>query len=116
ELDRWQAAPIWLDARRCTVGMKSLPYDGGTFADTSITEGGRKLLARQLQALSEAQILALFGSAHVDEFHWGAGSGADARAWTAAFRGRVRQIAEAGPCPSGVTYTRRLVEKTAEKH
>src|SRR5207249_948530 len=28
ELDRWQAAPIWLDARRCTVGMKSFPYDG----------------------------------------------------------------------------------------
>jgi hypothetical protein len=100
DIDRWQATPMWLDAQRCTIGMKSLPYGGGTFADTPITEGGRRLILRQLQALSEAQIVALFASAHVDEFHWGSGSGVAAQAWTAAFRNRVRQIADGGPCPA----------------
>ena len=31
DLAHWQAAPIWNDATQCTVSMRHLPYNGGTF-------------------------------------------------------------------------------------
>jgi hypothetical protein len=99
-LDRWAATPIWADAKRCTVSMKPFPYNGGTFPDHQISEAGRALIARQLAALADGQIAALFTSARFPEFHRGAGRGADVSAWVDVFRDKVRQIAGAGPCPS----------------
>jgi hypothetical protein len=89
DLDHWKAAPIWSDRARCTVSMDTFPYSGSTFYVTTISEAGRQLLARQLTALSERQILSLFSAARFP----------DERAWTAAFRDRVRQIADGAPCP-----------------
>ena len=89
DLDHWKAAPIWSDRARCTVSMDQFPYSGSTFYVTTISEAGRQLLARQLTALSEGQILALFSAAHFP----------DERGWTAAFRDRVRRIADGPPCP-----------------
>ena len=63
ELAHWQATPIWTDRARCIVSMRQFPYSGGTFSDTAISEAGRQLIARQLTALSAAQIEALFASA-----------------------------------------------------
>jgi hypothetical protein len=89
DLDHWKAAPIWSDRARCTVSMEQFPYSGSTFYSTTISEAGRQLIARQLTALSERQILALFSAAHFP----------DARGWTAALLDRVRQIADGTPCP-----------------
>ena len=89
DLDHWKAAPIWTDRARCTVSMRQFPYSGSTFFDTTISEAGRQLIARQLTALSERQILSLFSAAHFP----------DERAWTAAFLDKVRQIADGAPCP-----------------
>ena len=99
-LETWQATAIWADAKQCTVSMREFPYDGGTFADVQITEAGRALIARQLSALSESQIVTLFSASRFPEFHRGAGRAADAQAWADVFRDKVRQIAAAGPCPS----------------
>lgn len=98
ELDHWKAAPIWVDRARCAVSMRQFPYGGGTFADTVISEEGRSLIARELTSLTEAQVTSLFAGARFREFV-GDGSGADEKAWAAAFQDKVRQIADGGPCP-----------------
>ena len=102
-LDHWRETPIWSDPARCGVSMSELPYDGGTFKDVTITEGGRALLARQLQALSRDQITALFESARFPEYGGlvkAHGSAADE--WVQAFESKVREIAQAGPCPNNL--------------
>jgi hypothetical protein len=91
DLDHWKAAPIWSDRARCRVSMRQFPYSGSTFFDTTISEAGRQLIARQLTALSERQILSLFLAA---------GFPGDQQAWAAAFLYRVRQIADGAPCPT----------------
>ena len=100
DLERWKASPIWADAARCTVSMKSFPYNGGTFPDAQISEAGRQLLARQLAAFSDRQMTALFTAARFPEFHAGKEEGADVHAWVQAFRDKVHQIVDRGPCPT----------------
>jgi hypothetical protein len=100
DLDEWSKARIWSDRARCIVSMRQLPYGGGTFPDTQISEAGRRLIAQQLSGLPEHQLVALFAGAHFPEFHGGRGAGADPKRWAAVLAGKVRQIADAGPCPS----------------
>ena len=100
DLDHWKAVPIWADRARCTVSMRQFPYSGSTFSDTTISEAGRQLIARELAALGERQVVALFSGARFREFHGGRGAGADEHAWAAVFLDKVRQIAGRGPCPS----------------
>jgi hypothetical protein len=100
ELDHWKATPVWTDRARCAVSMRQMPYGGGTFPDTNISEGGRQLLGGELSALSEAQVLSLFRGARFPEFFGGKGTDADAHAWTRAFLDKVAQITTGEPCPS----------------
>jgi hypothetical protein len=100
DLDHWKAVPIWADRARCTVSMRQFPYSGSTFSDTTISEAGRQLIARELAALGDRQVVALFSGARFREFYGGRGAGADERAWAAVFLDKVRQIAGRGPCPS----------------
>lgn len=88
-LDSWRSRPIWHDSARCLVSMKGMPYDGGTFEDVAISEGGRTILAERLRQLTPAHIESLFTAARIE----------DVPAWTAVFRDRVRQIVDRGPCP-----------------
>jgi hypothetical protein len=74
--------------------MKQFPFAGGTFTDTRISEAGRELLARQLRALDEPQITALFTAARFAEFN----PSADVKAWAEAFRSKVQQIVAGGSC------------------
>jgi hypothetical protein len=99
DLDHWKSRPVWTDRARCTVSMRHVPYDGGTFPDTAISEAGRQLISRELLSLSERQVLALFTSARFPEFFGNGDPKGDAGAWTHAFVDKVRQIADAGPCP-----------------
>jgi hypothetical protein len=98
DLDHWKTAPIWADRARCTVSMRQFPYSGGTFSDTAVSEAGRQLIARELSALSERQVTSLFSGARFPEF-LGRDEG-EARAWTAVFMDKVRQIADGPPCPA----------------
>jgi hypothetical protein len=90
ELENWRSTPVWHDAEKCVVSMRSLPYSGGTFEDVAISEGGRRLLADRLRQLSPKQIAMLFTTAGLE----------DVPAWTAAFQHRVRQIVERPACPA----------------
>jgi hypothetical protein len=89
-LARWAAMPVWTDPARCVVSMRDLPYNGGTFPDSSISEAGRRLLAGQLASLGRGRIASLFEAARFT----------NPAAWVDAFEAKVRQIASAGPCPS----------------
>jgi hypothetical protein len=89
ELANWKSKPVWFgDPARCLVSMRGMPYNGGTFEDVQISEGGRKLLADRLRQLSSTQIETLFTAGGLE----------DVPAWTAAFQDRVRQIVERPAC------------------
>lgn len=89
-LDQWRSKPVWQDAATCVVSMKGMPYNGGTFEDVAISEGGRRILADRLRHLSAKQIETLFTAAGFE----------DVPAWTAAFHDRVTQIVERPACPA----------------
>lgn len=90
-LSRWQAVPMWADARACEVTLESLPYRGGTFPRRRITEGGRQFLVRRLSQVSSQQLQALFSGAGFS----------NVPSWVASFKHKVTQLQAAGPCPSG---------------
>jgi hypothetical protein len=91
ELSQWRAKPVWHgDAAACVASMQSMPYNGGTFQDVTISEGGRKLLADRLGQLSAQQVETLFTAAGLE----------NVPEWVAAFQDRVKQIAGRAPCPA----------------
>jgi hypothetical protein len=94
DLEGWRAHAVWHDAASCTVSMRGLPFDGGTFPDRRIGEGGRVLFASQVRRLRPEQLRGLFTGAR-----FGAATGGDVEAWVTAFTHRVRQIADREPCP-----------------
>jgi hypothetical protein len=98
-LARWATTPVWADRATCTVSMKALPYGGGTFPDARIGDTARRQLARQLAAIPRGDVRALFAAARFPQHYSSTDDERDLDAWEAAFTGRVRQIAEAGPCP-----------------
>ena len=98
-LARWRDLPVWHDRAQCTLSMRALPFEGATFEDVRVSEEGRALAASRLLAVSEEQIERIFFDARFPQFQAGTDAERDLRAWTAAFRDRVRQIAEAH-CPS----------------
>ena len=97
-LSQWETLPVWADARACTVSMAAYPFSGATYPDWQISEAGRRQLADQLEAFSDADIRALFAEARFQTYYSSTDDERDLKAWTAAFRSRARQIAEAGPC------------------
>jgi hypothetical protein len=95
----WTARPVWADAASCLVSMKGLPFDGATFQDRRISEGGRRFLAERLASLSPAQVESLFRGARFREFPWDHEEDGELGRWVAAFRDRVAEIADRPPCP-----------------
>jgi hypothetical protein len=84
DLDDWRRTPVWADERGCRVTMASLPHDGATFSgDVWISDGGRRLLAGRLDALTPGDVASLFVRARfpgqIDE-------------WVDAFADKVAQI------------------------
>jgi hypothetical protein len=98
-LEAWRATPIWADPSTCRVSMKALPYQGATFRDTVISEGGRRLLADELKQLRRQQLRDLFIASDFIEFARNSAAGRDVESWVAAFEDKVRQIADRPPCP-----------------
>jgi hypothetical protein len=98
-LANWRQMPIWDDPRACRLSMRMLPYHGATFSEIAISEEGRAQLARQLTALSGADIRTLFADARFPQYYSPTPDDRDLAAWVEAFRARVDQIVKAGPCP-----------------
>jgi hypothetical protein len=97
-LARWRDLPVWHDRTTCTLSMRALPFEGATFEDVQISEAGRALAAERLATISDARIERLFADARFPQFQAGTPDERDLKAWTQAFKSRVRQIADAR-CP-----------------
>ena len=95
----WPSVPIWADPQTCRITMRSLPWGGGTFQDVQISEAGRRDIADRLAVITDDELRDLFTAARFPEYQTATDDEQDVREWTAAFRGRARQIREAGPCP-----------------
>jgi hypothetical protein len=93
DLDNWKAQPVWSGERtQCVLSMKQMPYNGGTFDDVTISEGGRRLLGERLRQLTAKQITELFTAAGVE----------NVPEWVSVFQDKVRQIVERPACPAVV--------------
>lgn len=98
DLHNWRNTRIWADGATCRVSMKSMPFNGATFPDWTISEGGRKLLLGLLEQISDQQLRDLFEGAQITAFDQVPGEGRNADAWVRVFKDKVHQIREAGPC------------------
>ena len=96
----WAAIPMWADNTNCITSLDhdSIPYRGGRFTATHISEAGRQLLAGKLTQFSEEQIRALFQGARFPEPKSGEITG-DVTLWVKTFQDKVRQIADRS-CPA----------------
>ena len=99
DLQNWRARPVWADGATCDVSMRGLPWNGATFPDTRISEGGRLKILGLLVQLSDQQLLDLFIASRIIDFDQVSASGRDAAAWVKEFQDKVAQIRQAGPCP-----------------
>ena len=97
----WAETPIWADDSGCRVTLESMPYRGGRFEPSTISEEGRRLLADRLTKLSEEQIRALFLGARFPDADGYTYSG-DVAAWVKTFQDKVRLIADRR-CPAAST-------------
>lgn len=102
DLRNWRAHPVWADPAACRVSLESLPYEGATFPEQQIGEGGRRFLLGLLEQLSARQIETLFVRSRATAFDSLSAEARNESLWATAFLDKVRQIREAGPCPTSV--------------
>lgn len=95
----WESDRVWKDRARCLVTMRHLPFHGGTFGDAQIPEAGRAQLAASLTSIPESAIRQMLMASRVPEFQSSTDDARDVETWLAAFRSRIKQITDAGPCP-----------------
>ena len=99
DLDAWKASKIWEDRRACKLSMEELPYGGGTFGPTRVSERGRRFLAKLLEQLSDAQLADLFSGARFDKPRSPLKGTTSIQEWVRVFKSRVQTISEGPPCP-----------------
>ncbi len=99
DLDAWMNAKIWDDRQACKLSMEELPYGGGTFGPTRVSERGRRFLSKLLEQLSDAQLTDLFTAARFDKPRSALKGSASISDWVRVFKSRVRAISEGPPCP-----------------
>jgi hypothetical protein len=100
DLPSWRATSIWRDRAACTISMRALPYEGGTFPDVSISESGRVMTADLLEQLSRQQLRQLFIASRITAYDGIDGEARNPDAWAQAFEDKVREIRAGGPCPN----------------
>jgi hypothetical protein len=79
--------------------MEDLPYRGGTFPRWRISDTGRRLLLGLLEGLSDQQLTDLFTASRITSYDQVTAAARGPRPWVEAFKDKVRQIREGGPCP-----------------
>jgi hypothetical protein len=96
---QWEATPIWSDRATCTVSMRALPYQGSTFPDARISDAARVRIGRDLASFTDAELRDWLAAARFPEFYTPTDDERDLAIWTRAYRHRVDQILNGGPCP-----------------
>jgi hypothetical protein len=99
DLEAWKTSKLWEDRAACRISMTDMPYGGGTFGPTRISERGRRFLAKLLGELTDAQLIELFASARFDQPRTPFTKTSPAAEWARVFKQRVHAISEGPPCP-----------------
>ncbi|HEX6974173.1 MAG TPA: hypothetical protein VF147_07225, partial [Vicinamibacterales bacterium] len=71
---------------------------GGTFPEHQISEAGRRLLLDLVGQLTDQQLQDLFTASRITTYDQVSAAARGPAPWVAAFKDKVRQIREAGPC------------------
>jgi hypothetical protein len=100
DVEGWQAAPVWKDAARCVVSIRSPRLHGATFEDATISEAGRAFLAARLARIGRSQIRDLFEGARFDQYEDASPASRSIDRWVSVFEHKVREITERPPCPT----------------
>jgi hypothetical protein len=100
DLNNWRHYRVWADSTTCTVSMKALPFQGATFPDRRISEAGRTFLLGLLEQLSDEQLRGLFSGSLITQYQQITAEARNPDSWVRAFRDKVQQIRDAGPCPT----------------
>lgn len=100
DLHNWRQGRIWKDGASCLVSMEHMPWGGGTFPETRISEAGRQHLLGLLQQLSDEQLRDLFVSSGMTTLDQVTSGSRHVESWIDVWKDRVKQINDAGPCPS----------------
>ena len=100
DVEGWRAAPIWKDAARCVVSIRSPRLHGATFEEAEISEAGRQFLVARLARLSRSQIRDLFEGARFDAYEGASPASRRIDSWVSAFEHKVQAISERPPCPT----------------
>jgi hypothetical protein len=100
ELEGWKSTPIWADSATCRVSMHSLPYEGSTFPDITISESGRAFLAARLRQLTQKQVRDLFEGARLSSYSNQTDEARNIDNWVSAFIEKVRAITDHPGCPA----------------
>ena len=98
DLPSWRRMPVWADPKACLVSMRHLPWGGGTFPDTHVTEEGRLFLLGLLEQLTQPQLETLFSASRITSLQSTTYESRSATAWARAFLDKVREVRNAGPC------------------
>lgn len=98
DLDGWRKLPVWKDAASCLVSMRSLPYEGSTFPDRTISEAGRAFLAERLRGVTRAHLRSLVEGARLDRYQPSKGHASSLDDWADAMYAKVRLIVDRAPC------------------
>jgi len=99
DLEAWEQSRLWDDRPACKISMEDLPYGGGTFGPTRISERGRRFLLKLLGELTDAQLTDLFTGARFDKPRSLFTDERPASEWVRVFKKRVRAISDGPPCP-----------------
>jgi hypothetical protein len=107
DYDAWKDTPVWQNASLCKAHLDSIggPLRTSTLRNPVISEAGRALLARQMERLSDAQILDLFRAARIEELHQTTSDGSGRREvtledWVALFKRKRDEITHHPGCPT----------------
>ncbi len=107
DLHNWRRQPVWEERDACRVSMKTLPFNGATFASHRISEEGRQFALRLLRPLTWPQLNALFTTAGMTRIDHLIGDAHQPDAWVTAFMAKIDEIAAGGPCPSAAALRAR---------
>jgi hypothetical protein len=100
DLHNWRQTRVWKDGASCLVSMEHLPWGGGTFPESRISDKGRQHLLGLLTQLSDAQLRDLFDDSGITAHDQVSAEARSAAPWIAVFKDKVKQIRDGGPCPS----------------
>jgi len=77
----------------------SAALSGSTFPDARISDAARVRIGRDLASFTDAELRVWLAAARLPEFYTATPDERDLAVWTRAFRHRVEQILNGGPCP-----------------